>query len=78
MTKVVITAVDDFGNIQMLISLKMGDIFPLRWEERPLEYKSLISVIQLTLQPSGKLFKRNATANPLKNLPPRKVDIIVV
>jgi hypothetical protein len=61
----------------MPISLKMGEIFQRGWEERPLEYKSLVSVTQLTLQPSGKLFKRNATANPLKNLPPRKVDTVV-
>lgn len=72
----VIVAVNDFVNIQMPISLKMGEIFQRGLAERALEYKSLIYVTQLTLQPGGKLFKRNATANPLKNLPPRKVDIV--
>lgn len=71
-----ITAMDDLVNIQTPISLKMGEIFQRGWEERPLEYKSLF-IYDTTLQPSGKLFKRNATANPLKNLPPRKVDKVV-
>lgn len=54
----------------------MGEIFQQNgWEERPLEYKSFI--YNTTLQPSGKLFKRNAAANPLKNLPPREVDKVV-
>lgn len=71
-----ITVMDDLVNIQMPITLKMGEIFQQNgWEERPLEHKSFI--YNTTLQPSGKLFKRIATANPLKNLPPREVDKVV-
>ena len=73
----VIIVVNDFVNIHMPISLKMGEIFQRGLAERPLEYKILIYATQLTLQPGGKLFKRNATMNPLKKLPPRKVDIVV-